>query len=266
MQIAGRSILVTGASSGIGAATARVIAREGGKPILFARTREKLDEVVADIESKGGSAKAYAVDCSDAAAVASTAEQVQAELGTPDAIVNNAGAGRFEFFDKTPAEEFEGFVSAPFFASLYVTRAFLPAMVERNSGIVLNVNTPAAYFPWPGSTLYASTRWALRGFTESLRQDLRGTGLKVCQVVPGAVSSPYLTNNATSEDGFPKVSKLVRVVSPEEVAEAIVTTLEREKRLVFIPLMLRAFMIQGRVLPRLTEELVGRTGTRRPPA
>ena len=95
MELEGRTILITGASSGIGAATARVVARAGGHAVVVARTRPKLDELAAEIEAAGGRATAYELDCSDREAVAQAAERIEQDIGTPDVLVNNAGAGRF---------------------------------------------------------------------------------------------------------------------------------------------------------------------------
>src|SRR6185295_2633762 len=118
-------ILVTGASSGIGAATARAVARKGATAVLLARTQAKLEAVTAEITAEGGRARAYAVDCADRKAVAAVAPRIEADIGIPDAIVNNAGAGRHLFFEETDPRELEEMMAVPFFAAAYVTRAFL---------------------------------------------------------------------------------------------------------------------------------------------
>ena len=152
-------MLVTGASSGIGAATARAVSTAGGRPVLLARSAGKLDALVAQL---GSSARAYVVDCADREAVAALAPQITADVGTPDAVVNNAGSGRWLFFDETEPEELEEMMGAPFFAAMYVTRAFLPAMIARGSGLIVSINAPIAYVPWQSATGYGLSRWALR--------------------------------------------------------------------------------------------------------
>ena len=174
MQIAGRTVLVTGASSGIGAATARAVARAGGRPLLLARRQEQLEQLVAEI---GGDARAYAVDCGDREAVARTAARISEEVGIPDVLVNNAGAGRFLFFDETEPEEFERMMAVPYFAAVYC-HARLPARHDRaRQRPRRRRNAPIAFVAWQGAAGYASARWALRGFCEALRADLRGTGV-----------------------------------------------------------------------------------------
>jgi len=261
MQVAGRTVLITGASSGIGAATARAVARAGGRPLLLARRQEQLDELVAEI---GAGARAYAVDCGDREAVARTAAQISEDVGVPDVLVNNAGAGRFLFFDETEPEEFEQMMAVPYFAAVYVTRAFLPAMIDRGSGHVVAVNTPIAFFAWPSAAGYAGARWALRGFCEALRADLRGTGIGVSQVVPAKVSSSYFEHNPGAEVGIPGISRIVGTLTPEQVADEIVDAIEHQRRLVLIPRMLRVMLFQARFFPRPTERLLALTGRRRP--
>lgn len=261
MQVAGKTVLITGASSGIGAATARAVARAGGRPLLLARRREQLEALATEI---GGGARAYPVDCGDREAVAETAARVTEEVGTPDVLVNNAGAGRFLFFDETEPEEFERMMAVPYFAAVYVTRAFLPAMLERGSGHVVAVNTPIAFLAWPSAAGYAGARWALRGFCEALRADLRGTGVGVSQVVPAKVASTYFEHNPGAELGIPGISRIVGTLTPEQVADAIVGAIEREKRLVLIPRMLRLLLFQARFVPRPTEALLAATARKRP--
>ena len=157
---------MTGASSGIGAATARAVARKGATAVLLARTQAKLEAVAAEITAEGGRAHAYAVDCADREAVAAVAPRIEADIGIPDVIVNNAGAGRHLFFEETDPRELEEMMDAPFFAAVYMTRAFLPAMIERGSGYIVMVNAPIAFVPWQGAAGYGrpvGAAWAERG-------------------------------------------------------------------------------------------------------
>jgi len=266
VEVNGRTILITGASSGIGAATARAVARAGGHAVVVARTKPKLDELVAEIEGAGGRATAYELDCSDREAVAREVARIEQEVVTPDVLVNNAGAGRFLFFEETPPEEFERMMSAPFYSTVYMTRALLPGMLARGSGLIVNINTPVAFVAWPAAAGYASARWALRGLNDSLSADLDGTGVKVTQVVPGKVASTYFEHNPGAEDGIPGMARLVRTLTPEDVADAIVGAIRSEKRLVFTPFMLRVMMLQARMFPRLVRRIAIRTSRPRPGA
>jgi uncharacterized protein len=262
LRVAGATVLITGASSGIGAATARAVATANGRPVLVARSAVKLDELVEEV---GDSARAYAVDCSNREAVHAVAQRIRREVGTPDVIINNAGSGRWLFFDETEPQEFEQMMGAPFFTAVFTTRAFLPAMIERGSGLIVNINTPIAFVPWQSASGYGAARWALRGLSELLRADLAGTGVKVVQVVPGLVSSGYLAHNPGVEQALPGIVRLIPTQTPEQVASVILRAIERERRLVFTPFMLRLLMTPRHVAPGLLSWIVRQTARKRAP-
>ncbi|HKJ61828.1 MAG TPA: SDR family oxidoreductase, partial [Hyphomicrobiales bacterium] len=121
-----KSVLVTGGSSGMGRATAEHYARLGAHVIMLARSTDKLEQVAHGIVQNGGQASYYAVDLSDAEAVAATAERIESDLGTPDIIINNAGAGRWLPLVETPPEDARQMIELPYLAAFYVTRMFLP--------------------------------------------------------------------------------------------------------------------------------------------
>ncbi len=255
---------MTGASSGIGAATARAVARKGATAVLLARTQAKLEAVAAEITAEGGRAHAYAVDCADREAVAAVAPRIETDIGIPDVIVNNAGAGRHLFFEETDPRELEEMMAAPFFAAVYVTRAFLPAMIERGSGYIVMVNAPIAFVPWQGAAGYGAARWALRGLSEVLRADLRGSGVSAGQVVAGKVASGYFEHNPGVEEQLPRIGRLTKTLSPEDVASTIVRAIEREQRFVGTPLTMAIMMRVAVHFPRLVASIVQRTGVSRP--
>jgi uncharacterized protein len=165
MNLRGRVVLVTGASSGIGAATAREMARKGANVLLLARNKESIEQIANEIRVQNGLARAYAVDLGDAQAVQKTAQAIRSEVGIPDVLINNAGAGRFLYVEETEPEEMVQMIISPYLAAFLITRAFLPEMIQRGSGQILNVTSPAAFFPWPGATAYSAARWAMRRYT-----------------------------------------------------------------------------------------------------
>lgn len=264
VDLRGRSVLITGASSGIGAATARLVAEKGAKPLLVARNRGALEQVAGEIAGRGGEAAVYAADASDHEAVTRLAQEVADGHGTPDVLVNNAGAGRFLFIDETDPEEAVRQMAVPYFAAFYVTRAFVDGMIARGSGQIVNVNSPASRMAWPGSIGYGAARWAIRGLSESLRADLAGTGITVTEVIPAKVSSEYFENNPGSEARIPGIAKLIPTMTPESAARAIVKGIEREAREVNAPGVYRVIAAQARLFPRLTSWLLVKTGTPRP--
>lgn len=263
MIIKGSLVLVTGASSGMGAAIAKAMAKAGGRLVLLARRKETLDKVAADISTAGGKARTYPVDLADADAVAAVASRIAQELGTPDILVNNAGAGRWLFVDETSPAEAVEMMAVPYFAAFNVTHAFLPAMLKRNSGHIVNISSVGSRFVWPGATAYLAARWAVRGFTEALRADLDGTGIGVTLYESGVVKSPYWEHNPGSRERVPKMGNLVPEVTPEQVGNAIVSGVERNQRLIVIPFLMKLTYWQHAVFPRVVQWLMTKTGYRR---
>jgi len=155
-------------------------------------------------------------------------------------------------------------MAAPFFAAVYVTRAFLPAMIERGTGYIVTVNAPIAFVAWQGAAGYGAARWALRGLSEVLRADLRGSGVNVGQVVSAKVASGYFEHNPGVEEQLPGIGKLTKTLSPEDVAGTIVRAIERERRFVVTPLTLAIMMRFAVHFPRLIASIVQRTGVSRP--
>ena len=134
------------------------------------------------------------------------AERINADVGTPDIIVNNAGAGQWKFVDETSPEEAVQMMAVPYFAAFYVTHAFLPGMLRRNTGHIVNVSSVGSRFVWPGATAYIAARWAVRGFTEALRADLAGTKIGVTLFECGGRPIPILgaqsrESGARAQDG-----------------------------------------------------------------
>jgi uncharacterized protein len=256
VNIFGSTIVITGASSGIGKACARVLASAGAKVILLARNQENLEVVKLEIEKIGGQAWVFAVDLGDQKAVAQVASEIQNQLGTPNAIIHSAGAGRWLWLEETPPEEAKTMMDAPFFGALWLTQAFLPAMLEQRQGQIVFIGSPAAWVVWSGATVYAASRWALRGLYEALRADLKGTGVGVSMVVPGQVKSPYFEHNPGVTERFPSLGKYIPIVTPEEVARAVKTALTRESRMVVLPWLMNLFLKLNQILPRFVEWLV----------
>jgi short-subunit dehydrogenase len=264
MQVAGKTVVITGASSGIGAALARAAAAAGAHVLLLARTQPALEQLAAAIRAAGGSATPYPVDLTDAGAVERVAWALLAECGAPDILISNAGAGRWLFVEETSAEEAVAMMAMPYFAAFYLTRALLPAMLKRGSGHIIYVNSPASLVAWPGATGYTAARWALRGLAEALRADLYGTRLRVTTVIPGKVSSSYFDNNPGVEERAPGLARLLPTLTPERAASMILRGIERDQRQIIIPGPLRMLTRLNAVAPGLVRWLTTVTGARRP--
>ena len=252
-------VLVTGASSGIGEAAARLYGEGGAKVLLLARNRERLDRVAGAIREGGGKAAAYPVDLADAAAIEETSARILREHGTPDILINNAGAGRWKSLLDTTAEEALAMIEVPYLAAFNLTRAFLPGMIARKGGAIACITSPASYLVWPKATAYIAARHAMAGFAEALRADLKGTGVTVTLVVLGTVETPYWEHNPGSRENVPAPNPLLApTLSSEEAARVIHDALERGRRTVFKPAILRALVLLNAVAPRLVAKQLRR--------
>lgn len=266
MNISGKLVLVTGASRGIGAAIARAMARAGAAQVLLlARTEAGLKAVADEIRVNGGTARCYKVDLSDRTAVENVVRRILGDVGVPDIIINNAGSGRWRFLTDTGPEEIEQIMALPYFAAAWITRGFLPGMVQRNSGHIVNISSVASRMAWPGATAYIAACRAMRGLSDALRADLHRTGIAVTHYESGPVDSPYWQNNAGSRDRVPKIAAwLVPTLKEAAVAEAVVAGVTRNRRLIVVPTALRAVYLLHFCFPWLVQWLVTVTGYRAP--
>jgi uncharacterized protein len=250
--MAAKLVLVTGASSGIGEATAKRYGAAGAHVLLLARSAERLGAVAEDIRRAGGSATPYLIDLSDAAAIAETAARIRRESGVPDILINNAGAGRWLPLIETTAEDALHMIEVPYLAAFDLTRALLPAMVTRRSGAIAFVTSPASYIAWPGASAYIAARRAVAGLAETLQSELRGTGLVVTLIVLGTVETPYWDHNPGSRKALPKTNpKLFPVMTADDAARAIVEGIAERRTLVVKPAIYRALFILNALFPRL---------------
>jgi short-subunit dehydrogenase len=248
--MAPRRVLITGASSGIGAALSRLYGAHGAQVLLLARNAERLDEVARHIRREGGAANAYPIDLADAEAIAETAARIKREADTPDILINNAGAGRWLNVLETTTEEALATIEVPYLAAFNLTRAFLPEMLARRSGAIACVTSPASYVAWPNAAADIAARRALAGFTEALRAEVRGIGIDVTLVTLGTVETPYWEHNPGSRQHMPVASpRIAPTLSPEQAAEAIYQGVAKRKRRVVKPATLRALFLLNAFAP-----------------
>jgi short-subunit dehydrogenase len=230
VEIAGATALVTGASSGIGASLARVLADGGARVALAARRADRLEAVARSLPA--GRSAVFPCDVRDATALVDLVDAVETRLGPVDLLVNNAGVGRYlSFLDTTP-NDVAAIFETNLYAALHLTRAVLPGMLARRRGHVVNVASIAARIGSRNHTVYCASKFGLAGFSESLAYELDGTGVGVTLVNPGIIATEFFDH--ASFGGFPARARK-RAIAPERVASAVVRAVERGSFEVTVP-------------------------------
>lgn len=231
--------IVTGASSGIGAATARELARRGTTVILAARRVDKLEAQAQAIREAGGEAIAVPTDVADTNQVTQLAERAMATFGRIDVLVNNAGAGWSRPLASSPRDEVIGLLEANLLGAIVLTRAVLPDMLERRRGAVISVGSLSGRVAM--EPLYSASKYGLRGFSLALRRQLAGSGVSVSLVSPGNIDTAMTTHVRAA---MPK---------PELVATTIADLVTHPRREVVIPRRHYAIAWLEQVLPGMAD-------------
>jgi NADP-dependent 3-hydroxy acid dehydrogenase YdfG len=211
----GQVAIVTGAGRGIGHAVATALAREGATVVLAARTRQQLASIAAAIRESGGAALAIPTDVTQDAGVEAMVEQAIAELGRLDILVTAAGLASFGPVVGTKPGEWDGMLAVNLRAVMVTCRAVLPMMIRQRRGTIINIASVAAQRPIPGASVYTATKAGVIGFSRVLAEELRGEGVRVGVLVPGAVDTPLW-------DTIPNSPDRSRMLRPEDVARAAV--------------------------------------------
>ena len=228
--LTGRTALVTGASSGIGRATAVALARAGARLVVLARRADRLDGLVAELAATGTEALAVAVDVRDGDAVrAALAPDALGGFAAVDVVVNSAGlaAGRGPVQAGDPAD-WDRMIDTNIRGVLAVSRVLLPGMVERGAGHVVNVGSIAGHETYPDGAVYCATKAALDRITTGMRMDLLGTGVRVSTVDPGMVETEFsIVRHHGDRDRAAAVYRGMTPLTAEDVADAILYAVTR---------------------------------------
>ncbi|HSJ30207.1 MAG TPA: SDR family NAD(P)-dependent oxidoreductase [Longimicrobiales bacterium] len=224
MTIAGKRVLITGASSGIGAACARRFAREGAELILWARRLERLRELAGEIEKETGhSCRLQAVDVRDRDAVAAAAAELVEGDAVPHVLINNAGlAAGFDFVHEGDHDDWDRMIDTNVKGLLNVTRALLPSMIRLGRGHIINIGSTAGHMTYPRGNVYAATKHAVRALTEGMNLDVQGTPIRVSSVDPGFVETEFsVVRFAGDQQRADQVYRGFRPLSGDDVADTV---------------------------------------------
>lgn len=252
-KLEGKIVMVTGASSGVGAALARKLSELGATPVLVARRADKLADVAGQIT---GEKLVIQADVTQAEEVADAVNRCLARYGRVDALVNNAGVGIFEPFLEMPMEGFEQMMDVNYLSVVRCTKAVLPHMLGKGQGHIVNVVSVAGKIGTAKATAYSASKHAALGLTNGLRAELAGTGIRVSSVNPGPIDTPFF--DIADPSGHYKHNVGWYMLSPEKVAEAVCRVLVSGKADVTLPFTASLGAKALQLFPNLLSGIAGR--------
>jgi NADP-dependent 3-hydroxy acid dehydrogenase YdfG len=224
-RLAGKRVLITGASAGIGEACARQFAERGAHVLLSARRLDRVLELAKELaEAHGVEAHAHSLDVTDSSAVTAYGEQLEANGHIPDIVVANAGkALGLEPIQEGKLEDWEEMIDTNIKGVLYICRAMLPHMIERNSGHVILIGSIAGRWVYPRGGVYNATKFAVRALSEAMNIDMLGTNIRVSSVDPGLTETEFSEVRFHGDAGRAKtVYENTQPLTGDDVADAIV--------------------------------------------
>lgn len=230
----GKVALITGASSGIGASVARRLAAEGLTVVLAARRLERLQALAAEITAGGGTVRVIQADLAQEAARLEVYRQVTAQCGCPNVLVNNAGLAYYGYTDVMPWESARQMIEVNVTAAVHFTRLFLPGMLGRGAGRIINVGSVNGIMPSQGTAIYSGSKAFLSAFTTALYRELRGSGVQVSVVCPGPVATEIFDTSEKITNGF-RIPAEGSAIAPAAVADCVWSLLRRPRRYAIVP-------------------------------
>jgi NADP-dependent 3-hydroxy acid dehydrogenase YdfG len=235
-SIKGKVVIVTGASSGFGAAAARLFAKEGCKVVLAARRIERLEELAKEIRRAGGEALPIAMDVSQPGQIEAMVKTALEAYGQIDILYNNAGFGRLDWLENLdPVRDIQAQITVDLLGAIWVARAVVPHMYRRGAGTIINMCSMAGWVAPPLYSVYSAAKFGMRGFTEALRREAMSFGVKVCIICPSGASTEFGAHVGPSQTkqrfSTPDWLKL----TAEDVARSVVGLAKWPRREVVAP-------------------------------
>ena len=225
-EIQNKVVIITGASSGLGEATAKRLAASGAKLMLGARREDRLKELVAAIAQTGGTASYLVTDVVDRAQVEALAKQTLSTYGRIDVLINNAGLMPLSPLDQIKVEEWDQMIDVNIKGVLYGIAAVLPTMRQQKSGHIINLSSVAGHKVFPGAAVYCATKYAVRAISEGLRLESNGE-IRSTNISPGAVATE-LTSTISDADTAASINALYEIaIDADAIARAIAYAIEQ---------------------------------------
>lgn len=225
-EISNKVVLITGASSGLGEATARMLADQGAKLMLAARREDRLQELTESITAHGGDASYRVVDVTDRGQMESLASETKATYGRIDVLIANAGLMQLAPLDALKVDEWDSMIDINIKGVLYGLAAVLPTMREQQSGHIINLSSVAGHTVFPGAAVYCATKYAVKALSEGIRQESNGE-IRATNISPGAVDTE-LTDHITDPGAQEAANNLYSVaIDANAIARAVTYAIEQ---------------------------------------
>ncbi len=255
-------MLITGASSGIGEATARVFGRQGYRLALAARRLPRLEALAGEIQAQGGQALPVAADVANFQEIERLVGAVLDHFGQIDLLFNNAGFGRLDWLDNLhPLDDIEAQLRVNLLGTIWTTRLVLPHMIARRKGHIINMSSMAGLIATPTYTIYAASKFAVRGFTEALRREVSIYGIRVSGIYPGGVSTEFSQHTGVHQKSGLTTPSALRL-SAEDVAQAVLSLARRPRRSLILPAPMKVAVWLNALFPALVDWMIERRFTR----
>jgi short-subunit dehydrogenase len=252
----GPVILVTGASSGIGAATARIFGQSGYRVVLAARRHERLLSLAEEINAQSGEALVCPTDLSKLDDIDQLVTTSLEKFSQIDVLFNNAGLGRLNWLENLdPLTDIETQLQTNLNGSIQLTRAILPHMIAHRKGQIINMGSLASLIGTPTYTIYAASKFGLRGFTQALRREVSIYGIRVSGVYPGGVTTEFTQHAKISRKTGATTPARLRL-SPEQVAQEVFNLIRRPKRSLVLPRIMWTVVWLNNWFPGLVDRLI----------
>lgn len=253
MPLKDKIVVITGASSGIGKAAAIEFAKRGAKLAIISRRKEKLEELQKSLEQFSTQVLVCPCDVSDKESVKKMSDAVLEKFGKIDILVNNAGFAIYDTIANLTIEQIESQMQTNYFGMIYCTKNFLPILQKQNSGHIVNVASVAASFGLPGIAPYCASKFAMLGFSEGLKHELRGTNIGVTVVSPIMVRTNFFDHESFAK--MPKYSPTS--LNPKTVANAIIRASESSRLEIIVPGIVRIGVWLKHTIPFAINPIMG---------
>ena len=251
--IDGKVVIVTGASSGIGEATAREFARAGATTVLAARRIKRLEQLAEEIHRMGGTAFPVQTDLTEVADIKNLVQTTLSTFGRIDVLANIAGWGLYDWFEELSSEELRRHYDVNIIGLAELTRQVIPTMKAQRSGFILNMSSYVSRISVPPMTVYASTKYAVEGLSDGLRRALLPWGITVVSIHPSSVSGTEFNQRSARPGKVEFRPNPIGRISRERLARQIVALIERPRRALFISRLYDVPVMLNKLFPEFVD-------------